>query len=79
MYITNLEETISALRSRLRDYLVIKNGIRTNARKFQCFVHEDNDPSMNFNPKTNDETVKCFSCGWHGDIFAAAAVLEGLP
>ena len=79
MYITNLEETVSALRSRLRDYLVIKNGIRTNARKFQCFVHEDNDPSMNFNPKTNDETVKCFSCGWHGDIFAAAAVLEGLP
>lgn len=79
MYITNLEETVSALRSRLKDYLVVKTGIRTNAKKFQCFVHEDNDPSMNFNPKTNNETVKCFSCGWHGDIFAAASVLEGLP
>ena len=79
MYITNLEETISVLRSKLRDYLVIKKGIRSNTKKMQCFVHHDNDPSMHFNPKTNEETIKCFSCGWHGDIFAAAAAIEGLP
>jgi len=79
MYITNLEETISALRSSLREYLVIKTGIRSNARKVKCFVHQDNDPSMSFNPKKNDEVIKCFSCGWNGDIFAAASVLEGLP
>ena len=34
---------------------------------------------MSFNPKTNYETVKCFSCGWHGDIFDAAAEIESLP
>lgn len=79
MYITNLEEVTHALRSRLRDYLVLKLGIRSNARKFNCFVHNDSDPSMCFNPKVNDETVKCFSCDWTGDIFAAAAELEGLP
>tara|TARA_Y100001970_G_scaffold291695_2_gene429876 strand:- start:2539 stop:5058 length:2520 start_codon:yes stop_codon:yes gene_type:complete len=79
MYITNLEEVIQLLRPRLRDYLVLKLGIRANARKFQCFVHQDNDPSMYFNPKTNDETVKCFSCGWTGDIFACASKIENLP
>jgi len=79
MYITNLEEVVHVLRARLRDYLVIKLGIRANARKFKCFVHNDNDPSMYFNPKTDDQTVKCFSCGWSGDIFAVAAILENLP
>lgn len=79
MFITNLEEVTYLLRSRLRDYLVLKLGIRSNARKVNCFVHNDSDPSMYFNPKTEDETVKCFSCGWSGDIFAAAAELEGLP
>lgn len=34
---------------------------------------------MFFNPKTNDETVKCFSCGWTGDIFDAANFLDNLP
>ena len=79
MYVTNLDEVVHILRSRLRDYLVIKLGIRANARKINCFVHNDNDPSMYFNPKTGDETIKCFSCGWSGDIFAAAAEIEQLP
>ena len=79
MYITNLEEVIPQLRDNLRNYLVKKLGIRANARKFQCFVHEDNDPSMHFNPKANDQIVKCFACGWSGDIFAAAAAIENLP
>lgn len=79
MYITNLDEVVPVLRGRLRDYLVLKLGIRANARKIKCFVHNDQDPSMHFNPKSDDETVKCFSCGWHGDIFAAAAHLENLP
>ena len=79
MYITNLEEVVHVLRSRLKDYLILKKNIRTNARKIKCFVHNDNDPSMYFNPKTNDETVKCFSCNWSGDIFAAAGVLDNLP
>jgi len=44
-----------------------------------CFAHDDNKPSMSFNPKTNNETVKCFSCNWTGDIFDVAHVLENLP
>ncbi len=79
MYITNLEEVVPQLRDNLRNYLVAKLGIRANARKFKCFIHDDNDPSMYFNPKTNDQTVKCFACGWSGDIFAAAAAIENLP
>lgn len=79
MYITNLEEIIDLLRPRLREYLVAKKGIRANARKINCFVHSDSDPSMYFNHKTGNETVKCFSCGWSGDIFAAAEHIEGLP
>lgn len=79
MYITNIDEVVPILRSRLRDYLTLKIKIRSNARRIKCFVHDDNDPSMHFNPKSSDETVKCFSCGWSGDIFAAAAHLENLP
>lgn len=79
MYITNLEEVIPQLRDNLRNYLNIKLNIRSNARKIKCFIHEDNDPSMHFNPKTNDQTVKCFACGWSGDIFAAAAAIDNLP
>ena len=79
MYITNIDEVIPLLRSKLRDYLVLKLGIRTNARKIKCFAHDDNDPSMHFNPKMDDETVKCFSCGWTGCIFDVANYLEGLP
>lgn len=79
MYITDIDEVIPLLRSKLRDYLVIKLGLRANARKIKCFAHNDSDPSMHFNPKTNDETVKCFACGWTGSIFDAAHHLDGLP
>ena len=79
MYITNVDEVVPVLRSRLRDYLTLKLKIRSNARKIKCFVHDDNDPSMHFNPKSNDETVKCFACGWSGDIFAAASIIDNLP
>ena len=79
MYITNLDEVVAALRPKLKEYLVLKKGIRANARKINCFVHEEHDPSMYFNPKTNDETVKCFGCLWSGDIFGAASAIENLP
>lgn len=79
MYITNVDEVVPVLRGRLRDYLTLKLKIRSNARKIKCFVHDDSDPSMHFNPKSGDETVKCFSCGWSGDIFAAANHIDNLP
>ena len=66
MYITNLDELVPMLRGKLREYLSQKLNLRSNARKIKCFVHDDSDPSMYFNPKTDDETIKCFSCGWHG-------------
>ena len=79
MFITNIDEVVPVLRSRLRDYISLKLGTRANARKIKCFVHNDSSPSMHFNPKAGDETLKCFSCGWSGDIFAAAAHLDNLP
>ena len=79
MFITNLDEIVPILRERLRDYLILKLSIDEHAKKFPCFVHDDHNPSMHFNPKTNDQTVTCFSCGAKADIFAAAAHIEGLP
>lgn len=80
MYITELDEVVTTLRGRLKDYLTKKLNIDlTTSRKFKCFAHADTDPSMHLNPKTGDETVKCFSCGFSGDIFACAAHLDQLP
>ena len=80
MYITDVDEVVSLLRSKLPEYLSkqLKIDLSTS-KKFRCFVHDDTDPSMHLNPKTSYETVKCFSCQYHGDIFSAAEHLEGLP
>ena len=79
MYITNLDEAVAHLRGRLRDYLTQRLGLRSNARKLNCFFHQEENPSMSFNPKLNDEVVKCFSCGESADIFKAASQLDNLP
>jgi DNA primase catalytic core len=79
MYITNLDEVVPAMRVRLRDYLVKTIGIEPDAKKFKCIVHDDNDPSMYFNPKNAEETAHCFSCNATIDIFEAASRLESLP
>ena len=79
MYITDIDELVGILRTKLKPYLSLMLGEKELGNKFKCFAHDDNDPSMHFNPKTNYETVKCFSCGWHGDIFDAAAEIESLP
>ena len=79
MHINNVNDVVPVLRSRLREYISIKLGEDANAQKIRCFVHNDNDPSMRFNHKNGDETIKCFSCGWSGDIFACASFLDNLP
>jgi DNA primase catalytic core len=79
LYIQNLDEVLPLLRAKLREYLTLKLDLRSNAKNFQCFVHNDSDPSMHFNPRTNEETVKCFGCSWHGDLFACAEKIDGLP
>lgn len=78
-YITNIDEIITLLRGSLPAYLEKKVPDFKPGRKFKCFAHDDNDPSMHLNPKTNDETVKCFSCGFYGDIFVVANYFDNLP
>lgn len=79
MYVTNKDEVIPILRQKLEQYLVIKEVLDPGKKKFNCIVHDDSDPSMHLNPKSNYETAHCFSCGETVDIFAAAAILDGLP
>ena len=62
MYVTNVSELVAALKPRLQDYLVMQLGEEARQRKFTCFVHEDSNPSMHYNPKTDDTTVRCFAC-----------------
>lgn len=79
MFVTNLDDVRPLLRTKLKEYLAIKLDIDPNAKKINCFVHKDSNPSMHFNPKTNNETVVCFACGAKADIFKAAAILDNMP
>lgn len=79
MYISNVEELVEALRPRLKDYLLSKLGDVANSKVFKCYVHEDDTPSMAYNPKTGNTTVHCFSCGATHDIFSAASHFDNLP
>ena len=80
MYITDIDEVVTLLRSKLPEYLALKLGDDFNYnKKFKCFAHDDNDPSMHLNPKTGGETVKCFSCGFYGDIFTCAEHFDNMP
>ena len=81
MYITDIDEVVSLLRSKLPQYLSLSLGEDNFSpnRKFKCFAHNDNTPSMCLNPKTDNETVKCFACGYHGDIFTVAEHFDNLP
>ena len=45
---------------------------------FHCLssAHADHHPSMSYRPKTN--TVQCYGCGEHGDIFDVIRMEYGL-
>ena len=59
MYITDIDEIVTLLRSKLPEYLALKLGDNFSPnKKFTCFAHDDHDPSMHLNPKTANETVK---------------------
>ena len=80
MYITDTDEVVALLRTKLSDYLQLKLGKDySHNKRFRCFAHDDNDPSMHLNPKAHNEAVKCFSCGYYGDIFTVANTLDQLP
>lgn len=78
-YITDLEEIVNTLRTKLDDYLILKGIKPAGTNKFCCFIHNDKTPSMHLNPKTNFESAHCFGCQTSVDIFSAAAYLDGLP
>lgn len=80
MYITDIDEVVSLLREKLPEYLNVKLGKDFDPyKKFVCFAHDDTNPSMSLNPKTDNQTVKCFSCGYYGDIFSVANHFDNLP
>jgi len=79
VFITNAEELVDQLKPRLREYLVSMVGEEAQKKKFCCYVHNEDSPSMAYNPKTGFTTVHCFGCGVSHDIFSACAHLEGLP
>lgn len=81
MYITDTDEVIALLRAKLSDYLLQKLPADTDLnKKFHCFAHDDTGrPNMGLNPRTNNETVKCFSCNFYGDIFTCAEHFDQLP
>jgi len=64
-------------KSMLRPYLE-SQGINTN-KNFSCLSkeHTDSNPSMIYNKSTN--TVYCFGCGEHGDIFDVIRMQYGIP
>jgi len=76
-----LKEEMSRIKeqakSMLRPYLE-SQGINTD-KNFSCLSidHTDSNPSMTYNEKTN--TVYCFGCGEHGDIFDVIRMRYGIP
>jgi DNA primase len=60
------------IKSRLAEYLRSK-GVDPS-KNFRCFAHADNNPSMGF----KNDRVRCFSCGWSGDIFDLIGLEYGL-
>lgn len=76
--ITDIEELIKVLKSKLSDYLAL-HGIDNPTKHFSCIApeHEDKTPSMNMH---KDGTfIKCHSCGKNLDIFSASAILDEYP
>lgn len=55
----------------VRDVLQ-SHGIRIKRNMCSCPFHKDTDPSM----AIYDKTVKCFSCGFNGDVFALTQKMD---
>ncbi len=74
--------TLQEIKSRLKDYLTSQNIELTGTGRlmFKCIApdHKDNNPSCGIVAK-NPEVFHCFSCGFNGNIFHAAFLLEGMP
>lgn len=72
------EDARQLARERLPEVLdLVVPGFKAG-RAFQCLNpnHEDRNPSMRYLARSN--TVRCFSCGWHGDVFDVVGAVYGL-
>src|SRR3990167_4291519 len=82
--VKDLNKLILTLKPYLRQYLE-RVGTEFVNGKFQCpnranHANNDETPSAGFNPQIPGEiVVHCFSCGFEGDVFKSAHVLEGKP
>lgn len=65
---------LSRLKEKLPDFLLCECKISSLRKKFRCICpsHEDKHPSMVYYPEK--QYVKCFSCGFFGDIIAVAGI-----
>ncbi len=72
------DEAKEQARERLAEVLAeVVPGFRPE-RAFRCLNpdHEDRHPSMRYLSRT--QVVKCFSCGWTGDVFDVVGAVYGL-
>lgn len=78
MRIENFEEVREKLYPHLGAYLE-EHEIDTS-KNFSCLSpdHQDRHPSCSINGK-NRELAHCLACGWSGDIFTVANILEKKP
>jgi DNA primase len=78
----NLEVMKERVKPYLKAYLS-SQGVNMNSSdgKFRCInpAHPDNNPSMGIVPSSDGKVFHCFSCHCSGDIFTAAAMIEGKP
>jgi len=82
---TDFEEAVAEIKTKIEDYLREKEVIplekkHEHVRCFHPNHKNDSNPSLRWaNPDKYGWRIKCFGCGWSGDIFDAYALLEGTP
>lgn len=71
--------TTDEIKERVSVTEVLQNhGVTIKRNMCSCPFHKDHDPSMALYPPGNGfkKTVKCFSCGFSGDIFSLTMKLD---
>jgi len=82
---SNVRHNLDQVKERVKEYLpqyLIQMGVHVNGRGlFKCInpSHSDNNPSCGIVPESDNKVFHCFACRSVGNIFHAAAFLEGKP
>lgn len=72
---------LEEFKEKLIEYLEI-SGYESKNGQYHCVnpEHEDSNPSAKiFTTSDGSQNLKCFSCGWYGDIFHVAGIVDNLP